>query len=219
LRPPGFCIGVLLFAGLAFPLEGQLFRGTSIEVIGGATELVLIEEAQFQNLLLRGAAYGAEGRLVIGWGELEGRYLASVLNGPRPGTGGDLHEGEAHGGVRVLPWMRIEGGARVRGLLNAAGTRRLVVWSMGGSVRAPLVRDIAWASGRYSHTIGGRSNARGAVERGRRVEVGLSVEPPGAMGFASVTYRLDRDNFVEGTRWTAAESAERIVVSLGLRVP
>jgi hypothetical protein len=159
--------------------------------------------------VVSGPAFGGLVRLRLWRVELSGRYLQSTLSSATVSE--DLVEGELAVGVRLVRWLSVRAGPRVRAHVTENGTERWVFWE--GRVRGdarlfgPGVRSYVegWTS------FSGDVNLAQSFQRAGGIEGGLLVKLPVWELWAVLSYRFDRAALTGAAQ---VESTDQLMLAL-----
>ena len=186
------------------PGEGFLAVGGHV----GSLRYTKIDAAAATSDVVSGPAIGGMLRLRVWRVELTGRYLQSALSGA---VSEDFVEGELGLGIRVVRWLSVRAGPRVRAHVTENGTERWVFWE--GRVRGdarllgPGVRTYVegWAS------FGGDVNLALPLQRAGGVEGGLMLKVPVSQLWLVASYRFDRAALTGAAQ---VESSDQLMLAL-----
>ncbi len=200
-----------LFLALAGPASAQLDHHLSLGVTGGHVDIDTVDEPRD----LSGFVYGIEGtvsphsRLY-----LTGEYRQGWLGaGSEGGPGRRVFSAQGALGVRILPWIMIEGGPRLATIELPLEDRKVLRWRIGIVGRAPLVPDLvsgyASAAGSFAGT-----GINGFEVPGGGGEVGLVVQPTPTF-WARLAYRFDREYLPLGS----SQTFQSALLTVGVSAP
>lgn len=192
-------------------IEAQTDHHLSLALTAGYSDVSTPDEPR----TLQGILYGVEASTSWSRFRLSGEYRQGRLeSGDGDGLGRRVSSLRGAFGVRVLPWIVLEGGPRMSIVQLPLDDRKIVRWRIGVIAEAPLVADMvtgyASAAGSFAGTgIGGME-----LPRSGGGEVGLVVEPVSNL-WARIGYRYDR----EYLPLVPSQSFETTFVSIGVFMP
>jgi hypothetical protein len=137
--------------------------------------------AAWEETVVQGTLASRSGPLLEGTAGLAASVLElrlSYRQGSLAAAGGGnqrkLVEGAALLGVRIVPWLKVEAGPRVRAYVTSAGTERWVFWDGQIEASARVIRGAGWAYLRVGRTLGGDLPGL-TLDRGQGAQGGLDL--------------------------------------------
>lgn len=201
----------LLFVATS-PVASQGDHQVSLGLTAGYTDVETLDEPRS----LQGLLYGVEG--VVSWSRfrLSGEYRMGRLGaGSDDGPSREVRSFRGAFGVRVLPWIVIQGGPRMSIVQLPLEDRKILRWRLGVLAEVPLVEGLAtgYASAAGSFAGTGISGVE-IPEGGGGGEVGLLVEPTRHL-WARLGYRYDREYLPIGS----SQTFESAFLTVGVFMP
>lgn len=201
----------LLFVATS-PVASQGDHQVSLGLTAGYTDVETLDEPRS----LQGLLYGVEG--VVSWSRfrLSGEYRMGRLGaGSDAGPSRQVRSFRGAFGVRVLPWIVIQGGPRMSIVQLPLEDRKILRWRLGVLAEVPLVEGLAtgYASAAGSFAGTGISGVE-IPEGGGGGEVGLLVEPTRHL-WARIGYRYDREYLPIGS----SQTFESAFLTVGVFMP
>jgi hypothetical protein len=208
LAPP-LAAALLLTASAAAQVARQQL---SLGLTAGYTDVSTLDEPR----TLQGILYGVEGMGSWSRYRVSGEYRVGRLGaGAAGGPSRQVRSLRGSLGVRVLPWIVIEGGPRMSIVQLPLDDREILRWRLGVLAEGTLVDGLATgyasASGSFAGTgISGVELPQG----GGGGEVGLLLEPTSYV-WARVGYRYDREYLPIGS----SQTFEAAFLTVGVFMP
>lgn len=196
----------------AWPVAAQTDHQVSLGLTGGYTDVSTLDEPR----TLQGILYGVEGMGSWSRYRISGEYRMGRLEaGSDGGPSRQVRSLRGALGVRVLPWIAIEGGPRMSIVQLPLEDRKILRWRLGVLVEVPLVEGLArgYASAAGSFAGTGISGVE-LPEGGGGGEVGLLVEPTRHL-WARIGYRYDREYLPVGS----SQTFESAFLTVGVFMP
>jgi hypothetical protein len=151
---------------------------------------------------LTGTLFGVEGRASAWWLHARGEYRQGRLRSELSGEPSrDAVFASASLGVRPLPWLALTAGPRFVTIDADNSSRRVLRWRVQLHGSGPLIPDLAWGFASLGGSVAG-NDAESASGGGG--EVGVRFARQGYPIWATLGYRLDREQLTDGS-WQAVE--------------
>ncbi len=197
---------LLLAVAVQSPVEAQPVQ------VSGAVQAssVSLKRTTTGTVSMSGLGVGGFVRVTKWLAQLELHYEQAAMSGTDPSQ--DLVEGEVLLGIRVLPWLTVKVGPRIRANVTDLGTERWVLWQ--GRIRTDtrLIASTVRAHVEVWSILSGDVNLNDAFGQGQGLEGGLEVKLFGAF-WGGLGYRFDRDVLGDGVR---TDVTERLYLRFGM---
>lgn len=211
---PSWARTAILALSVTRPLAAQAFH-LSASGVGAGVRLQSVIPSLSADFT--GAAFGVEGRVMVGRVGVELSYLQGTLTSSTSGLPSrDLVDGKVLLNVQPADWLMVKVGPHVRSYVVGGATQRWVFWEARSRAEGGLVGAVVTGYAEFWRALSAQVNLPEAFDYAQGGEIGLRLRPSRGPLCARLAYQVDYAQLGGGAQ---VRTLETLVAGVGIVFP